>query len=75
MKLTNAGAIILTVISLVLCAFQAGIWAKSEEHARSETELQNRESRNPPNETPGVAGLGLLVLGGVLLSIPEKTDL
>jgi hypothetical protein len=74
-KLTNAGAIILTVISLVLCAVQAGIWAKAEEHSRSETELQNREGRNPPNEMPGVAGLGLLVLSGVLLSIPEKTDL
>ena len=75
MKLSNTLAIVLTVISVVLCAVQAGIWAKAEEHTRSETELQNRESRNPPNEMPGVAGLGLLVLSGVLLSIPEKTDL
>jgi uncharacterized membrane protein YidH (DUF202 family) len=71
MRLTNRGAIIVIVLSLALCALQAGLWAKTEAHVRSETEMQARESRNPPSEIPGVVGLGLLVVAGVLLSFPE----
>jgi hypothetical protein len=60
------------MLSLILCAMQAGIWARSTIHARSETEKANLESQHPPNEIAGVAGIFLLVTAGVIASIPPR---
>jgi hypothetical protein len=72
MRLGKTGATILTVVSLILCAVQGVVWAKSIAQARSETDEQIKETRRPPNELPGLAGMGLLVLSGVLLSVPDS---
>ena len=72
MRLTTRTATMLTVIAVLLCAFQAGLWAKSASHLKNETVEQNKEIRHPPSELPGVAGFTLLVVTGVLLSFPKK---
>ena len=65
LKLTFAGAIVLVVISLGLCAVQAGVWAKATAHAKSETLTQNKLGSHRPNEAAGLVGMLLLVHGTV----------
>jgi hypothetical protein len=60
------------VISLVLFAVQAGLWVRSTAHARSETDKQNVEGQHPPNEIPGILATCLLVVAGVIASIPQS---
>jgi hypothetical protein len=71
MRLTIRSAIVLTVVSVLLCVVQAGIWAKDTSHVTSQTAEQNKEIRHPPSEIPGVAGLTLLLVTAVLLSLPD----
>jgi hypothetical protein len=60
--------------SLILCAIQAGIWARSTIYAHSETDKTNIESQHPPNEIAGIVGLFLLFTTGVIASIPTSRD-
>jgi hypothetical protein len=60
----------MVVAPLILCGIQAGIWIKSTSHARSLSEIQNRENKQPPNELAGVVGMLLLIVEGTALSIP-----
>jgi len=71
MQLKKRHAIALTVIALILCVVQAGIWIKSTYHVGSQTAEMDKESQHSPTEIPGVAGFSLLVLAGVLVSTPE----
>ena len=71
MNITKRRAVTFTVIALLLCALQAGIWMRSTAHARSQTDVANKESQHPPTEIPGIAGLSLLIAVGVLVSIPQ----
>jgi hypothetical protein len=66
--------IALLVLSLILCAIQAGVWARSTIYARSETDKTNIESQYPPNEIAGIVGLFLLFTTGVIASIPTSRD-
>jgi hypothetical protein len=68
-------AVVVIVISLILIGTQALVWRHSTHRATSETQKSDLESQHPPTEMPGVAGLTLLVLAGVLLSVPtSKVD-
>jgi hypothetical protein len=60
------------VISLLLIGTQALVWRHSTHCAASETQKSDLESQHPPTEAPGLAGLTLLVLAGVLLSVPSS---
>ena len=64
--------IALFVVSLFLLGIQAGIWAKSTAHARSETDKQNIEEHRPPSEIAGIAGFTVLIIAGVIASIPSR---
>lgn len=66
-------AIAVFVVSLVLFAIQAGLWIRSTDHARTETDKQNLEERHPPTEIAGVAGLFLLVVAGIIAAVPQGT--
>jgi hypothetical protein len=72
LKKKRLNVIALIVFSLVLCALQAGIWARSTMHARSETDKANIESQHPPSEIAGIAGIFLLTAAGVIASIPRS---
>jgi hypothetical protein len=74
MRLGNRGGIAVMVVALILCVVQAVLWARSTSRAGSQSAEQNIEITNPPDETPGFAGMTLLVLAGVLLSIPRDSD-
>ena len=65
-------AVALLLMSLVLFAVQGAIWARSTAHTRSETDKQNVESRRPPSEVSGIAGVCLLIAAGVLASVPRR---
>jgi hypothetical protein len=69
-RLRKRTAIALFILSLVLFVVQAVIWARSTSHARSETDKQNIIGVHQPDEIPGLAGMGLLVLAAVIVSIP-----
>jgi len=71
-KRTNLIALI--IFSLVLCAIQAGVWARSTIHARSETDKANIESQHPPSEIAGIAGVFVLTAAGVIASIPRSRN-
>jgi hypothetical protein len=73
MRLSTKSSILATVIAVVLCAVQAGIWAHSTAHLNSQTAEQNKEIRHPPSEMAGVAGLSLLAVTCVLLSLPDTS--
>lgn len=75
MRVTKLGAFLIVLAPLVLCAIQVGAWVKSTSHARSETEIQNRESRHRPSEIAGVAGMLLLLAEATILSIPRNEDM
>jgi hypothetical protein len=62
----------LFVVAVILLVVQAAIWRRTAERAHSETDKQNIEILQPPNENPGLAGITLLVLAGVLASIPRR---
>jgi hypothetical protein len=70
LKLQTRLAVLLTCFATLLCIAQAGIWVESAAHTKSQTAEQNKEIQHPPDEIPGLAGFGLLVVTGVLLSIP-----
>ncbi|MGH9743325.1 MAG: hypothetical protein ACRD51_13355 [Candidatus Acidiferrum sp.] len=57
-------AVVLIVLALILCAFQAIVWSRSVVHDHSETAKQNSESQHPPTEIPGIAGICLLLAAG-----------
>jgi hypothetical protein len=73
MRHKEKSAIALLVVALVLILAQAAVWRHSVSRAHSETAKENREEQHPPTELPGLAGTGLLVLAGVLLSIPRSS--
>jgi len=75
MKSMKRRAIVLIVLALVLCAFQAVVWGRSMRHDHSETAKQDSESQNPPTEIPGVAGICLLMAAGALVVMrPPLSD-
>lgn len=74
MRLGTRGGIAAVVVAVILCVVQAVLWAKSTTRATSQSDEQNIEIDNPPSEIPGIAGITLLVLSGVLLSIPRDND-
>ncbi len=73
MRHKKRNAIALLVISLILFAFEAGIWARSTIHARSETDKQNIQSHQP-NEIPAIAGAFLLIAAAVVAATPQSRD-
>jgi hypothetical protein len=73
-RLRKRTAIALFILSLVLFVAQAVIWARSAPHARSETDKQNVIGGHQPDEIPGVAGMCLLVLAAVIVSIPLSSS-
>jgi len=74
MKFKAQHAVALTVISLVLIVAQALIWAHFTEHSGSQTNEANLASEHPPTELPGLAGFTLLVVAGVLVSLPRGPE-
>jgi hypothetical protein len=62
--------IALLVFAVILCAVQAEVWAQSTSHTSSETDTANTVSQQPPSEIAGLAGTCLLVVAGVVASIP-----
>ena len=67
MRSVKRRAVVLVILALVLCAFQAVVWGRSMAHDPSETAKQDSESQNPPSEIPGVAGLFLLFAAGAIV--------
>ncbi len=65
-------SVALLVLSLLLFGVQAGLWAHSTAHARTETDKQNLMGKNPPTEVPGAAGMLLLVAAAVIASRPLR---
>jgi hypothetical protein len=63
----------LFVVALILFAFQAALWARSESHARTETDEQNLVIQHPPNEMAGLAGLGLLLVAAIVAATAQHT--
>jgi hypothetical protein len=74
MRHKKRNAIALLVISLILFAFEAGIWARSTIHARSETDKQNIQGHHQPNEIPAIAGAFLLIAAAVVAATPQSRD-
>lgn len=72
MRSKKRKAIVLTVVALVLCVLQAGIWVRAAEHVRTPTALQNKEGQHPSTDIPGVAGLCLLIAAVVVASLPPS---
>lgn len=70
MQLTKRRAVVLVVLSLALFILQAGFWVKATAHVRSQTDEANRIIRHSPTEIPGVAGVTLLVVAGLLVIRP-----
>lgn len=73
MRHRKGKVIALLAISLVLFAFEAGIWARSTIHARSETDKQNIQGHHQPNEIPAIAGAFLLIAAAVVAATPQST--
>ena len=73
MRHQKKNAIALLLLGVVLCAIQAGVWARSTAPARSETDKQNAEQRHQPNEMAGLAGTFLLIAAGAVASIPRRS--
>jgi hypothetical protein len=67
-------AVVLIVLSLVLIGAQALIWRHSTRRGDSETQKANLETQRPPTEVPGVAGLTLLTIAGVFLSLKDTNS-
>ena len=74
MHIARIKATILIVVALALCVLQGGLWARSAEHFRSQSDESNRVVQHRPTEIPGVAGLTLLVYAGLMLSYPLRAD-
>jgi hypothetical protein len=74
MKWKGQSAIALTVISLVLIVAQALVWAHFTHRAGSAMNEANLASEHPPTEMPGLAGLTLLFVAGVLASLPQGPE-
>ncbi|HYL64249.1 MAG TPA: hypothetical protein VE077_16675 [Candidatus Methylomirabilis sp.] len=70
MQLTKRRAVVLVVISLALFVLQAGFWVAATAHVRSQTDEANRIIRHSPTEIPGIAGVSLLILAGLLVIRP-----
>ncbi|MGB2590258.1 MAG: hypothetical protein WA853_04985 [Candidatus Acidiferrum sp.] len=64
-------AIGLTVLAVALIAAQFGLWAHFTSHSKSETATANRDAQHSPTEIPGVAGITLLVIAGVVAAYPR----
>jgi ABC-type phosphate transport system permease subunit len=74
MRHRKRNAIALLVISLVLFAFEAGIWARSTIHARTETDKQNILGHQQPNEIPAIAGTFLLIAAAAVAATPLSRE-
>jgi Na+(H+)/acetate symporter ActP len=74
MVLKKASVIAMLTVAVILWVVQAGIWAKTISHTNSETDKQNVEIQHQPNEIPGVAGFCLMILAGVIASIPQGKE-
>lgn len=74
MKFQAQHGIALIVVSLVLIVGQAMVWAHFSEHSSSQTNEANRAAEHPPTEGPGVAGLTLLFVAGVLVALPRGPE-
>jgi hypothetical protein len=74
MRHKKRNAIALLVISLILFSFEAGIWARSTMHARSETDKQNILGHHQPTEIPAIAGMFLLIIAGIVAATPPSRD-
>jgi hypothetical protein len=73
-RLRKRTAIALFIASLVLFVAQAVIWGRSAPDARSETDKQNIVGHHQPDEIPGLAGMCLLVVAAVIVSIPLSSS-
>jgi hypothetical protein len=73
-RIARIKANILMVIALALCVLQGGLWARSADHFRSQSDESNRVVQHSPTEIPGVAGLALLVYAGLMISYPLASD-
>jgi hypothetical protein len=73
-RLRKRTAIGLFILALALFVAQAVIWGRSAPHARSETDKQNIIGQHQPDEIPGVAGMCLLVVAAVIVSIPLSSS-
>jgi hypothetical protein len=72
MRHRKRNAIALLVISLILFAFEAGIWARSTLNAGSETDKQNILGHHQPTEIPAIAGTALLIIAAVVAATPQS---
>ncbi|HKW56109.1 MAG TPA: hypothetical protein VJN42_02015 [Candidatus Acidoferrum sp.] len=70
MKPTKKRAVVLVVVALALFVLQAGFWIKATAHVQSQTDEANRVIRHSPTEIPGVAGVALLIVAGLLVVRP-----
>jgi len=74
MKFKAQHAIALTVMALILIVGQALVWVHFADHSGSQTNEANLASEHPPTELPGLAGFTLLVVAGVLVSLPRGPE-
>lgn len=74
MRIARIRANILIVVALALCVLQGGLWVRSAEHFRSQSDESNRVVQHSPTEIPGVAGLTILVYAGLMISYPLPFD-
>jgi|GEM_PF-4938683 len=73
-RIARIKATILILLALALCVLQGGLWARSAEHFRSQSDESNRIVQHSPTEIPGVAGLSLLVYAGLMIAYPLSSD-
>lgn len=74
MRIARIKATILIVVALALCILQGGLWARSAEHFRTQSDESNLVVQHSPTEIPGVAGLALLVYAGLMAAYPTASD-
>ena len=72
MRFKEIHGVVLTIVAVVLCAAQGWIWMNTTAHAQSETDVQQRIERHAPSEILGLAGMTLLLVAGVALSLHPK---
>jgi hypothetical protein len=72
-KVKKVVSFMLLFVAMILFSAQAGIWARSTRFANTESDKINILSSHPPDELPGLIGLGVLTLAAVIASIPAKS--
>jgi hypothetical protein len=74
LKVKKVVSFVLLFVAMILFSAQAGIWARSTKNAVTESDRINIVSAHPPDEIPGLVGMGVLVFAAVIASVPAKSS-